>query len=70
MAHAAIIAGLRCHGMIAPWIVDAPMNARRFETWIETRLKPELQPGDIVIVDNVGFDKSERAGELVRQSGA
>ena len=26
------IAGLRCHGMIAPWIVDAPMNGRRFET--------------------------------------
>src|SRR5262245_56968799 len=22
------IAGLRCHGMIAPWIVEAPMNAR------------------------------------------
>ena len=64
------IAGLRCHGMIAPWIVDAPMNARRFETWIETQLAPELQPGDIVILDNVGFHKSERAAELVRQCGA
>jgi hypothetical protein len=28
--------------MVAPWIVDAPMNARRFETWIETQLVPEL----------------------------
>ncbi|NKX17516.1 transposase [Ochrobactrum pseudogrignonense] len=37
------IAGLRCHGMVAPWIIDAPMNARRFETWIETQLAPELQ---------------------------
>jgi transposase len=64
------IAGLRCHGMVAPWIVDAPMNARRFETWIETQLAPELQPGDVVILDNVGFHKSERAAELVRGRGA
>lgn len=64
------IAGLRCHGMIAPWIVDAPMNTPRFETWIETQLAPELQPGDVVILDNVGFHKSERAAELVRRRGA
>lgn len=64
------IAGLRCHGMIAPWIVDAPMNTPRFETWIETQLAPELQPGDVVILDNVGFHKSERAAALVRKRGA
>jgi transposase len=64
------IAGLRCHGMIAPWIVDAPMNGRRFEVWIETQLAPELKPGDVVVLDNVGFHKSERAAELVRQRGA
>jgi len=56
--------------MVPPWIVDAPMNARRFETWIETQLAPELQPGDIVILDNVGFHKSQRAAELVRKRGA
>jgi transposase len=64
------IAGLRCHGMIAPWIVDAPMNGRRFDVWIETQLAPELKPGDVVVLDNVGFHKSERAAELVRQRGA
>lgn len=50
--------------MVAPWIVDAPMNKARFETWIETQLAPELSPGD------VAFHKSERAAELVRQRGA
>ena len=64
------IAGLRCHGMVAPWIIDAPMNARRFESWVETQLAPELTPGDVVILDNVGFHKSERAAELVRRRGA
>lgn len=64
------IAGLRCHGLTAPWIIDAPMNARRFETWIETQLAPTLSRGDIVILDNVGFHKSERAEQLVQEAGA
>ncbi|WP_374189149.1 transposase [Rhizobium rhizogenes] len=55
------IAGLRCHGLTAPFIVDAPMNSRIFEVWIETQLAPTLSPGDVVILDNVGFHKSERA---------
>lgn len=64
------IAGLRSHGMVAPWIVDRPMNARIFEAWIETQLAPTLSPGDVVILDNVAFHKSERAEELVRAKGA
>jgi transposase len=64
------IAGLRCHGLTAPWIVDAPMNRRIFETWIETQLVPTLSPGDVVILDNVVFHKSPRAEELVKARGA
>lgn len=64
------IAGLRCHGLVAPWIVDAPMNTAIFEHYLETQLVPVLSPGDVVILDNVGFHKSPRADELVRQRGA
>lgn len=64
------IAGLRSYGLTAPWIVNAPMNSRIFETWIETQLAPTLSPGDVVILDNVGFHKSERAEQLVKQRGA
>jgi transposase len=64
------IAGLRCHGLTAPWIVDAPMNSRIFETWIETQLAPTLSPGDVVILDNVGFHKSEKAEQLIKAKGA
>lgn len=64
------IAGLRCHALIAPWIVNAPMNTAIFEHYVETQLAPELSPGDVVILDNVGFHKSQRAAELVRQRGA
>ena len=64
------IAGLRCHGLTAPFIVDAPMNSRIFEAWIEAQLAPTLSPGDVVILDNVGFHKSERAKQLVKAKGA
>ncbi|KSV75221.1 hypothetical protein N182_26115 [Sinorhizobium sp. GL2] len=33
---------MRSHGIVAPWIVNAPMNSRIFETWIETELAPTL----------------------------
>src|ERR1700675_4146167 len=29
------IAGLRCYGLIAPWVVNAPMNAAIFEHYVE-----------------------------------
>jgi transposase len=64
------IAGLRSHSMVAPWIVNAPMNAEIFETWIETQLVPTLSKGDVVIADNVRFHKSEKAENLIRQKGA
>lgn len=64
------IAGLRCHGLTAPFIVNAPMNSRIFETWIEAQLAPTLSPGDVVILDNVSFHKSERAEQLVKAKGA
>jgi transposase len=64
------IAGLRSHGLTAPWIVNAPMNGRIFEAWIETQLAPTLSKGDIVILDNVAFHKSERAEQMVRTKGA
>jgi len=56
--------------MIAPWILDRPMNRASSEAYVETQLAPELQPGDVFILDNVVFHKSERAAELVRQRGA
>ena len=64
------IAGLRCHDLTAPFSVDAPMNRLIFEAWIETQLVPTLSKGDVVVLHNVGFHKSERAAQLIKQRGA
>ena len=64
------IAGLRCDGLIAPWVIDQPMDREIFDTYIETQLAPTLQPGDVVILDNLGSHKSEKAEAILKQRGA
>ena len=39
------------------------MNGPAFETYIETRLAPELAPGTVVILDNLSTHKSRRAAQ-------
>lgn len=64
------IAGLRCDGMTVPWVIDKPMNRAIFDTYIETQLAPTLQPGDVVILDNLASHKSSKAEAILKQRGA
>ena len=64
------VAALRCDGLTAPWIIDAPMNRNIFETYVETQLAPTLSPGDVVILDNLSSHKSEKAKDILRMRGA
>jgi transposase len=65
-----LIAGLRCHGLTAPFVVDAPMNRAIFEAYVETQLAPTLEKGDVVILDNLAAHKSAKAERAVRERGA
>src|SRR3984893_15469896 len=62
------IAGLRCHGLTAPFVVDAPMNRRIFETYVETQLAPTLE--NVVIMDNLSAHNSPAAEKAIRAKGA
>ena len=64
------IAGLRCDGLTAPWIIDTPMTRAIFEVYVETQLAPTLVPGDVVICDNLSSHKSEKAKEILKERGA
>ena len=64
------VAGLKCDGLVAPWIVNAPMNRAIFDTYVETQLAPVLQPKDLVILDNLSSHKSARAESILRSRGA
>ena len=64
------IAGLRGDGLIAPWVVDRPMNRAIFEIYVETQLAPTLKPGDVVILDNLASHKSDKAQAILKEHGA
>lgn len=64
------IAGLRCHGLTAPWVIHGAMDRIAFDLWVETQLAPTLQPGDVVILDNLSVHKSAKAAEILKARGA
>ena len=51
------LAALRCNGITAPLVLDGPINGQAFAAWTEQFLPPTLQPGDIVILDNLSSHK-------------
>ena len=64
------VAGLRHDGITAPFVVDRPMNGVIFHTYVERVLAPTLQPGDIVILDNLGSHKGNETRRLIEARGA
>lgn len=64
------IAGLRCDGLTAPWVVDGAMDGDKFDAYVRHQLAPTLKPGDIVIWDNLNVHKSPRAAAAIRDRGA
>ena len=64
------IAGLRSSGIVAPYVVDCPVNRDIFEAWIEQALLRELRPGDIVVMDNLSSHKGPRVRALIESRGA
>ena len=64
------IAGLRHDGIVAPWLLDGPMNGDAFLTYIATQLAPSLTPDDIVIMDNLSTHKVKGVRELIEARGA
>jgi putative transposase len=64
------LAGLTGEGLVAPMVLDGPINGDIFLDYVEQVLVPELREGDIVILDNLSSHKSEAAEAMIRTQGA
>jgi transposase len=64
------VAALRTSGLTAPLIVDGAMNGEVFRAYVEQILAPTLQPGDIVIMDNLSSHKVAGVREAIERHGA
>jgi transposase len=64
------VAGLRMGGMVAPFVLDGPINGDAFEVYVEKILVPELRPGDIVVMDNLSSHKRPDIQAMIEGAGA
>ena len=64
------VAGLRQTGMIAPMVLDGPINGVSFQAYVDQVLVLELRPGDIVIMDNLGSHKGAGVRDAIEAAGA
>lgn len=64
------VAGLSRTGMIAPWVLDGPMNGDAFTTYVTRVLVPALSPGNVVIMDNLSSHKAPAVRTAIEAAGA
>ena len=64
-----LLASMTAEGMGPCLAVEGSTNAVVFETYVEKMLAPTLQPGQIVVMDNLPAHKGERVRELVESAG-
>ena len=64
-----LVAGLRMTGMVAPMVLDGPINGDWFEAYVTRVLVPELKPGDVVIMDNLSSHKRASVRERIEAAG-
>jgi len=64
------VAGLRSSALTAPCVIDGPMNGDAFLAYVEQVLVPGLNPGDIVVLDNLGAHKVPGVREAIEAAGA
>ncbi len=63
-------AGLRSDGLVAPLVLDGPMDGDAFLAYVEQLLAPSLRPGDTVIMDNLPAHKVNGVREAIQAAGA
>lgn len=64
------VAGLRLSGMVAPMVLDGPINGDAFTAYVRYILVPELSPGDVVVMDNLSSHKGKHIREMIEAVGA
>ena len=64
------VAGLRCDGFCAPFVIDAPMNGEIFHVYVERCLAPALPPGGLVVMGNLPAHRVAGVAQRIEAAGA
>lgn len=64
-----IIAGYVNKKSIAPMVFNGSCDTELFNSWVEHFLIKELEHGQVIVMDNASFHKSQRTRELIESVG-
>ena len=64
------LAALRYDRIDAPCVLDGPIDGASFLAYVKQFLVPTLRPGDVVIMDNLGSNKSKAVRRAIVDAGA
>ena len=56
--------------MTAPMVLDGAMYGAAFLAYVEQLLVPALEPGDIVVMDNLACHRSAAVRDAIQDAGA
>ena len=65
-----VLAALTTAGVLASMTIESPTDGDVFLAFLEQVLGPQLQPGHVVILDNLAAHKVEGVRQLVASRGA
>ncbi|HMB04755.1 MAG TPA: IS630 family transposase [Isosphaeraceae bacterium] len=65
-----LISALRLSGVVAPLAFEGATDTPAFQTYVAQALVPQLQPGDVVIWDNLKPHQDVEVKQLIEQAGA
>lgn len=68
-ARESVIAALSQGKLLAPMCYEGTCNTELFNAWLKQVLLPELKPGQVLILDNATFHRSEASKKLVEDAG-
>lgn len=64
-----LIAGLSADALIAPWVIKGAMDGPAFAAYIRDVLIPDIEPGTVVILDNLATHRNKEAEAILHAHG-
>ncbi len=68
-ARESFIAAQKEEEILAPFCYRGTCDTTLFNLWVKDFLLPELKPGQVVIMDNAAFHKSQETKQLIEAAG-
>jgi transposase len=65
-----VLAALTSAGVLASMSIESPTDGEVFLAFVEQVLAPRLEPGHVVILDNLGAHKVPGVRQLIEERGA